>query len=100
MIAGYNSATAVPDVVTIATGDLLFLANPNAKNEDDLSSTIGKVSIFLFDANARVNAVLREPGEIHAYLTPAFASRSTNRSHQTVLRLIDSFILKQRQNWF
>jgi hypothetical protein len=66
MIAGYNSATAVPDVVTTATGDLVFFAIPRAKNADERSSTIGKRLIDLLDAKARVRGVLLEPGEIHA----------------------------------
>tara|TARA_B100001029_G_C15044517_1_gene446099 strand:+ start:1223 stop:1342 length:120 start_codon:yes stop_codon:yes gene_type:complete len=38
MIAGNRFAVAVPEVVSITTGDLVFFANPSAKKDPDLSS--------------------------------------------------------------
>ncbi len=68
--AGNNSATAVPEVVTIATGCFVDFAIPSAKKADDLSSKLINDFIFLLSAKAVVNGVLREPGEILTNLTP------------------------------
>ena len=48
----------------MATGVCVFFASPNAKNADDLSSTIENVFILAFEENASVSDVLREPGEM------------------------------------
>jgi len=50
--------------------------------------------MFLFEAKARVSEVLLDPGDIHAFLTPRSANLETNKSLQTIFRLIDIFIFK------
>lgn len=70
MMAGYNSATAVPDVVITSVGVLDDLASPNAKNPDERSSTIGKILKNLLREKASVRGVLLEPGEIQTFLMP------------------------------
>jgi hypothetical protein len=39
-MTGYNSAAAVPEVVTTTTGEIVCFAIPNAKKPEALSSII------------------------------------------------------------
>src|SRR5947209_20135237 len=73
---GRRLAAAVPDVHVTAAGRPDALAAPRAKNPAQRSSTWEKQEISGWRANESTSGVLRDPGEVQAWLRPHRASSS------------------------
>src|SRR2546423_8004706 len=77
MTAAWNSAAAVPDVQSRATGRSRALARPSAKKAADRSSTCIQTRTPGWRANAIASGAEREPGAMHTASRPQRASSST-----------------------